>query len=347
MNIRKVKIVDNNDLANEGTLTVVDSDTNDVFEAFYTSPYGANKHGGFISVPQRGQLCLVCSPEGKDSSWYYMSSIWGKDTIDNYTFDENTPYYSPEDKIMGNFEKTLPKRVSVYDDEGNVVSYFWETPAGNKIILKDGKLPSVTLMTQKGKFIQLNDSPEGDAIVIQNEWGDRISITNKNNNESGDRGISAVCEGNITLHSHKGTINLGVYEGKEVNIVNHSKDTPKGGNVNITSYNGDINAVSYAEEGNINLITKTEGSDINLKSGGNISLYAKANIEMKADEGIKITTVGGLEFEATTTEFNKILLSLIYAGINLAAAAIPSGLVDIPSLEAYESIALPETDYND
>lgn len=347
MRIRKVKIIDNQDLSNEGILSVIDSDTNDIFTVFYTSPYGANKHGGFVALPQIGQLCLVCSPDGKDSSWYYMSSIWGKDTISNYAFDELTPYYSPEDEIMGNKEKTMPKRVPVFDDNGKVESYFWETPSGNKIILRDGDLPSVTLMTQKGKFIQLNDSPKGDAIVIQNEWGDRISVTNQNNNESGSRGISAVCEGNITLHSHKGTVNIGVREGKEVNVVNHSKDTDKGGNVNITSYNGDINAVAYGENSNINLVTKQDETSINLKSEGDINLEAGKKINFKANEELNITTKGLVNIEGQDVKFNSILLTLIYTSIDVAAAAIKPSLINVPISEIYESLELPVTDYND
>jgi hypothetical protein len=347
MEIRKVKIVSNTDVAKDGMLAVIDSTTGDIYNVFYTSPFGANKNGGFISIPQVGQLCLICSPSDQDNSWYYMSSVWGKNTINNIDMGEYVPYYSPEEKIMGIKDKTLPKRADVYDKNGGVIGYVWESPAGNKVVIKDGPNPSVSLYSQKGKFVQLNDGPKGDAIVIQNEFGDRISLTNLNNNESGTRGISLMCKGNVTIESQSGTVNIDVVDSGEINIVNRSKKEDLSANVNLTSYNGQLNLTSYGENGSINMITKAEDSNINLKSAGNITLEAQGKLSLKSVESLDITTLGTLSFEGVGTNFNSILLQQIFTGIDLAAAFIPSLLIDVPKQIKYNSIDIEDNDYND
>jgi len=328
MIIKKVKIVHEGDISENGMLDVIDADTEDPMTIFYTTPFGATKHGGFVAIPIFGQLCLACSPDGSDNSWYYMSSIYGKDTIPNVDMGEDVEYYSPGDLATGDKDTTLPKKSNPYNKLGIPDKYSWITPAGNGIELRDGNAsgsnPAVTLKSQKGKIIQLNDGFEGDAIVIQNEHGDRISINNRFNCESGARGITLICKGNIHMEASNESLNLKVVQGKEIHIENFSHNANQAANINITSHNGDVNLNAYGKDSEINLITKHTTAPINLKSGGDINLEAEGSVNIKSKGDICLASIATTIFESPSFLFNNVDLD---TAISSAAADMPMPLL--------------------
>ena len=351
MNIRRVKIVSTEDFSENGILTVLDEDTEERFYAFYTSPYGATKHGGFVAIPMQTQYCLVCSVAGLDTCWYYLASIYGQDKIEGVDMGEDISYYSSEELIAGQIDSTLPKRTKTYED-GIPKKLSLSSPAGNRLEVADGEVAGISLKSQKGKIITLTDNTNGDAIVIQNEHGDSIVVASKNNNGSGARGISVGCKGSVVINSNSGNVNINVVQGEEINISNRSHKDQRAGNINLFSYEGDVNIASYGEDGSINLTTKHLTSPVNIKSGGDINLEAKGRVNIKGELGTNLLSKGPLNFEGLITTFNGKDLSSIYSGINLAGKSMigifhsfpPSS---IPSTIIYDSIVLPINDYDD
>ncbi len=354
MEIKLTRVISNTDFSKNGMLqvsayeydefSVIDQE---IFTVFYTSPVGEGKEGGFVAIPKVGQLCTIYKPDNAPY-WLYMNSVYG------VTSEVEEEYYSPIDRVFGEFDKTLPKRTKTYNSSGEPITQSWSTRNGNRVEFCDANedgISFVRLVSQRGKQIILTDSIDGDSIMLQNEHGDRISITSDPSMlPGGRRAIGLECQGNIVIKSLQGGIDIQT-QGQDINITNTAigDDAAKiFGNINLRSYTGDVNINSYSEGGQINLINSDPDGSINLKAGGDINLDASGSINLKALEAINVVTMDIFNLDAIDAILKNISIVSLYATIPSPPSPLITNLAYTePPISAYEDIDLPENDFNE
>ena len=299
-------IVSNIDELGVGKLSVLPDDEENTVQVNYVSPYSGGEFSGFIAIPEVNSRVIILQPDNT-MSWYYMGSIM--DPTKNLSFD-NSPNIEHQTSLPD------PK---AYSYSPVPQRYGMSTPLGNKIVLSDLQNSQrmnlgVFLKGMTGKTIAINESPLVDAIMIRNEHGDGIKIqsSGKNSGLAASREIDIQCKGSLTMVSYEGTVNLEVIDGKEINIINKStKSKAKGeddlspGNINIHSYQADINLAVTSEEGSIFIDANGDQGIIQVRSNGSIGLFAKNSIDIRADQGNVNIMAGGV----TTVQGSEVQLN--------------------------------------
>lgn len=296
MNIKLGKVVSNTDFLNLGRL-MVQCDLESAITVKYTSPYLANKSGGFIAIPEVGSQILICKPDNAED-WFYIGS---------------TPEPGFGEILGTGFDKTkegplFDKRI--YRARTSPQRQVFSSPKGNKLVLSDEYRADyanikVALESSQGKKIELNDSPEIDSVIIRDETGQaRIKISSTSNGPTAAKSIEIECLGPLNLISRQSEIRLHVVDGKEINIINESTGAQRGGssdstpgNINVISKNGDINMTVKSKNGIIRL--DAEGEE------GHIVLDSKGTVQISGDKGVSILSNDG----DVTIEGNNIFLN--------------------------------------
>ena len=257
MFIKKVRVVNSfslapADMVGYGVIRGVDEVEGQVYTIKHTSPY-YGVGGGILSLPTENSMILICGVQSSIEGlvWYYMATI----TSPQVSFaneakkspDGGSPFSSPLASIYGDLNP-VPNKVAI------------QSELGNRIELSDDYSDKknnigIFLKTPRGKLVKLSDDPLHDCILIKTGDGEAdqmasISLTEKQKPGSTfpAYSINIICNNNMDITSKKGTINMTVIDGSEINITNTSTgvaamgpldQTP--GNINITSDRGDIN----------------------------------------------------------------------------------------------------------
>lgn len=281
---------------------------------YYTSPFATNTDGGFFSVPKVGVQILCCSPYGT-TDWYYLGSTFapesrdadGDAVLDGYT----TPYE------RGNPDSTAargkPQQLSFRGAEGGGLKISEQYNAGmfNHYTRLQG---------QRGAYIEVNDSPQTDSILLDSGNQARIKITSDpQNNVTAAASIELESQGPQKMINKGNETDLVVLGGgRDLNILNNATGADWGGpiscgNVNIQSKNNDVNILTKAEEGkifiqclnssgqnqHIEIQTKGPNGTIAIKTTGNISIEAGGDINMNAGGQINMRSGGQTSLEST------------------------------------------------
>lgn len=350
MEIKLARVINNEDLSRNGMLEcssyqLDEHDVNvaEIFTVFYSTPVGVGKEGGFIAIPDVGQICTICKPDNVPY-WIYMNSVYGIPTKGEDLF------YAPEDSLFGpSDKKSLPKRTQTYTKSGNPKTQSWSTKNGNRIELCDNNDEGISyagIISQRKKKITLSDSAGGDGIIIENEHGDKIAITSDPSKIGGHRSIGLECQGNIVIKSIDGGIDIQT-QGQDINITNTATGSLASriyGNINIRSYTGDVNVNSYTEGGQINLLSPS--GSINMKAQ-DINLDASGGINMKAVSGINIATLGIFNLDSIEAILKNIPIISLYSAVGFVDDPLIPKTYLKPPLLSYEAIELPQNDFNE
>ena len=293
-NILKAQVVDNTDFSNKGRLLVYCKDINlESFYVDYVSPYSASYEGGFVAIPEIGVEILIAKTGGKDSSWYYIGSLFGnKDGIDlskKVITDAADPRV-PDKEIYR--ARDIPQRLLIQD------------PLGNKLVLSHMNVKA-EMQSHAGKVLSLVDSPKIDACILKNENGDGIKITSNKSKSSAARSIEIESQGPQKIISKESEIEMIVVEGREIDLKNYSTgknrdsgDPKKFGNINISSENNDINLTVFEEDGKVFIDALGSDGLIQLDSEGKITIYSENNVEIRAGEDINLKSNGNITLDA-------------------------------------------------
>jgi len=216
----------NKDLLSRGTLYVSTKDE-EFLTVIYTSPYGggfsSEGRSGLFAIPENNSRILFVQTDSSPYEYFYLT------TIHAARFDDGTG----ESPIVGNNleEGLIPKGVYVSGKPSRVML---RDPEGNKLSLNyvsdkdEGILKGVELATKDQKRILLSDNPQAYGIFIKNEEDDGIIISSryKGGHSAGPlmppRSIEMRTKGKINVYSSKGSIDLTVNDGADINIVNKS-----------------------------------------------------------------------------------------------------------------------------
>lgn len=301
-------VADTRDLTKTGMIKIEHPSFQGNIMAKYTSPYmGTKGSGGFVGIPEVGSRVLIVQPDSSEE-WFYMSTI----------VDYKQTINSVADNPIKDMHEVLPeKRLYAYRGLPTIVGMY--SQKGHALRLSDSYNPGMIavkaeLKSSLGKRITLNDSPGADNIVIRNEHGDGIRITTGSNPAMPARSIELESAGPQKLICRESQMDLWVYDGRELNIMNESTgfnssplDPDRYGNINISSKNRDINLTVRSDDGRIFIdalgsqgviqidtdgVVRIAARDIELIANNNISFQAGNNINLKANNAIAMEGTG-------------------------------------------------------
>lgn len=310
MLIKKVRVLEAftaspRDMVGYGIIRGADEIDGNIYTIKHTSPYYGVK-GGILSMPPENSIILIC---GLDSSfegltWYYMSTITSPPVA--YTNDSKnspsspSPFPAPLNSIYGPLNG-LPNKVAL------------QSELGNRIELSDDYNDEknnigIYLKTPRGKLIKMSDDPLHDSILIRTGEGEAeqfatISLTQKQKPGSAFPAFSIdiSAHSNVNITSKKGTVNMKVIDGSEINIENTSTGTNATspvdltpGNINIISDRGDINITAGPSFLPPTTTTLPITPAINLKSVGgplaSLNIESDGIVNINGKLGVNITS---------------------------------------------------------
>jgi hypothetical protein len=288
---------------------------------YYTSPYASRTEGAIIAIPTQGCRILVCKPSGTDI-FFYMGSTFLPD-IDDLAV-ERTPDTTLASNDTPNPNPIMEAEPDLYAMRDRPMKMCFKGTRGNGLIISEqyeGEPQKANIKTeligQSGKTVMLNDSPGIDSIMIKNEHEDGITVTT-HPTAAGmtERAVIVETHGPQTFLNKEGQTDMIVYDGTELNILNHSTghnknpDEPtKYGNINIESKTHDVNVMTRKDSGRIFIeCINTEGDnqviDIETKSGSNSTIRIKSTgkLELIADgeRGLDIVSGGEINMRAAS-----------------------------------------------
>lgn len=327
MRIYTAQVFENKDLTSEGKMWVYCKPLGEnLVKVFYTSPYNANREGGFIAIPEVGTEILITQPDDT-VQWYYLASIFGpREGVAN------------NDRILELTRSSLPDR-DIYKARGIPQKLVWQDPRGNKITISNLYNPGffnnkVELKSGVGKKVAIMDSPKQDCILIKNELDDGIKITSKPNALSAARSVEIESKGPQKFICRESQIDVLVKDGREINIVNEStslnanpQEPEKFGNINLVSKNNDINIVVEEKTGKVfidalgvegliqldtagrviingkNIDIRADGGDLNIQVGGNLNIDVEKSVSIKAGQSVVIDAGNNTHIQAKNTTY--------------------------------------------
>jgi hypothetical protein len=300
----KIGVVESNfDVLEQGKLYVVidDIDPNKGIEVQYSSPYLAGNKGGFIAIPEVGVPVIVCKPS-EQSQWFYLATV--VESVARYMGQTGNKSQDNQDWI--------PEGHKNYVFAGHPQQLLLKTPKGNALRLSDaGNLDSnnvkAELESSLGKKVSLNDSPDIDAIIIDDSKGNFIKIY------SSDGQMFIAANRSIILSSERSNIDIVCENGKEINILNHSTGSQRSsdtdttpGNINLTSDWAGINLTTNSKSGAIVIKSLGDSGNITLEAN-NITVHAKGRLNMLGDSSINIESVGNVTIKGARVDLNPLV----------------------------------------
>lgn len=280
MNIQLAEVKSNADILQMGSFYVTNQFHESPLKVYYVSPYLNGTDSGLIAIPEVGARVLICQPQG-ETGWFYLGTT--------AAFGLGGSLANPN--VIKKDRGALPDS-KVYKATGVPQRFVWKTPNGNALILSDEGNPGyinskVELKTGSGKSIKVIDSPKVDAIIIENEHGDRIKLSSTGNDATAPRSLEIECKGPINIVTRESSLTLQVIDGKELNIINQSTGSkrsgpndPTPGNINITSEYNDVNVTVKSDTGTIYLESQGDNGHIVLKSKGQIDIEGEKGVNI-------------------------------------------------------------------
>jgi len=314
----KATVKSNFDVNKKGTLSVeVEGWANNPVDVVYVSPYYTNSQGGLIAVPGHGAEILIMGIENSDS-YYYAGSIVDKKSTSNLDAGDPVP-------ISG--DKVLPEEAS-YSDNFTPEKLVVKTPKGHSLTMSDEwdknkNNMHVNLKTKLGKSLMMHDGPEVGAILLKNEGGDGLTVGGMESSDYPTRGIMLQSKSDQLYQSAKGSIDIVVSNGGELNIENDSNGTNylapfflNSGCINIASKYRDINITNKAFFDFVeNRVVKP----------GRVMIHAGKGLQLECTEGeviihsakkISIASEGDIDMQSATGNIN---LHAVLGDVNIKA----------------------------
>jgi hypothetical protein len=296
MQLFKAQVVSTEDLLEEGKVLVICPDiAENPFYVIYASPYFSPMGGGFIAIPEEGTMILISKPDN-DNTWYFMSCI-----VQPPEGDDPTNVVTSKgllDKRMYR-KRHRPQKLVFQDSKGNklVMTNSYEEDFINS---------KIELRSSGGKRVILSDSPMMDSIMVVTENGDGVVITSQANEVHGEQSLEVRSRGLQTHVCRESSMNIGVVDGREVNLFNDSTgsmrnpdDPEKYGNINIRSKFRDVNITTDGDSGNMFLdVLGTQGL-LQIDSEGNIIIHCAGNIQLGAEGELHLRADGALKIQGS------------------------------------------------
>lgn len=254
--IRIAKVASISDPAMAGVLLAQwpeDSDTGDIFEVVYTTPFYSPPQGnekykfsGLHACPTEGSFILIMKA-WQSASWYYISSI------------PNDPYNSPEGKKVLTGVDSFPYNSSLPADNlqghsARPMGVSLAGPGGASLELHDGAAKTdlgwrTLLQSMTKKILIMADN--SDFQAFNNEHGDGIKITGPNHlGLNGPRSTTLQSKGNVAIESAEGSVSVSVIGGGMLNLENNSipmNDLEPSGTTAFPDHSeGEINIASHS-----------------------------------------------------------------------------------------------------
>ena len=217
MKILEAEVVSFIDNEKEGTILAIrrneDSleEQEEFYEVFYTSPWGTvgKDSPGMYAVPGPGQKILILQPD-QSNIWYFLSVI------------HSGPFKG---------ETSVPK--DLYKKRDVPQQFIIRDPVGNELLLshsyKGNFNYKAELKSRTGKKLSLNDSPKVNQVSLTNEEGDGLKIRGRFSGPAvtfppapAARSIELKAKGPVNVISRESNLNVGVIDGKDLNIHNAS-----------------------------------------------------------------------------------------------------------------------------
>lgn len=293
MDIKLGTIVDNSDMLERGVISVIieDIDPANSINVLYTSPYLAGGSGGFVAIPEPGMSILVVQPSNS-GSWYYMSTVVESDA--RLTDVGN-------DSFVGTGE-WLPESHKAMSKQSYYQQILIKSPRGSALRLSDiGDEKTMNtkaeLSSRRGKRLTLHDSPEVNAIILEDVEGNGLKILE----DEGQVHIKA--KRSIILVSRQSNIDIRVVDGGEINIQNNSTGAQRvsetdttPGNINLRTLFGDISLIMDSRDGSLFIDCKGSNGNVHIKAGKQITLESDDTINLIAPtiniQGTNTTIIG-------------------------------------------------------
>jgi hypothetical protein len=269
----------------------------------HTSPYFGNQDG-FIGLPEQNSYILVVNPDRNEPNpeeWYYISTIVSKQMGEALAANPN-PARPPSPITETTGRAGIPQKMGMIGPGNHKVLLYHDVDANNKN-------SGATIVTNAGKMIRMDDSPQLDNIVIvcgNTLTGNEVALELQETTPEGSSrsSYSAILRatGGITIQSAESNVNIRVEnQGGEINIENDSlgpisRGGPTGGNINIRSTNGAINIVAGPDPLDVapGIITvPTASVNIQAIGGPATSMTLHTDGVLKLSGGLGVEIVGG------------------------------------------------------
>ena len=276
----------------------------DPMRVFCTSPFYRVGGGGMLGVPEEGDRIIAMYDRTSDEVYYHSTIVKvaparkGEGFTEFNTVDPNV--YNRDGKpVKVTYQNAL--------GAGLDITRNYDTTEGTKIVT------SVSLKSEGGKRIALDDSPEIDAVIVRNQHGDGLTITGDETETNPDRTVVLKSNSSQFYTCFEGQLELRVVDGRDIVIENNSTGSmsqtprtdfwPNGtaeqapkryGGIYLRSENGDVSISSQASDGRVFIVTPkgriqiTEDGAIQIDAQSDIQIRSSGNISMKADGDIKL-----------------------------------------------------------
>ena len=284
-----------------GFYAVFESVSDQEVPVIYTSPMWRVNGGGLMATPT-DQDIILAAHEPATGKFYYHSTVVAT---------------ALEEQIMKvpNFIEVPDPRA--FDAEGRSVKVKYQNQVGAGLEITRNYRPaplapicSVSLASEKGKKVSLDDSPEVEGVVIQNQHGDGITIKGDGDKYFSSRSLKASTRGPHLYESRSSSMDLHVVDGLDLTIENRSTgvmgQTPseeywpngklpcrKWGGIYLRSENGDVSIAANADTGDNN----ADGRIFITTPKARIQILQDGSITLDSTDSIKIRTDGNLNME--------------------------------------------------
>jgi hypothetical protein len=286
----------------------------------YTSPMYRVNGGGLLALPLYGDVILACHDE-ISGEYYYHSTIVSTHLEDQIL---RVPGFA-----------SIPNSDKTFDDSGRAVKVKYQNQAGVGLEITRNNRPapltpigSVNLKSEKGKKVGLDDSPDVEAVVVQNQHGDGIILKGDGDKLFSSRSIRTSTYGSQLLESRGSSMDMHVVDGLDITIENRSSgamgQTPseqywpngkqpcrKWGGIYLRSDNGDVSIAANADTGDPEadgrIFITTPKARIQILEDGTIAIDSTTSIKLRTDgdlnmegQNVNIKANGSLNMHSTS-----------------------------------------------
>ena len=320
--IWKARVNHNFDINKKGTISVDVEEWKgeNPIDVVYVSPYYMNNQSGFIAVPGHGAEILIMGIQNSDQYYYAGSVVDHKEApLDT---DDPLPYLGthvmPDEAAYS--DNFTPEKVVIKTQKGHSLTLSDEW---NKKINK----MHIQLKTKRGLVLMMHDGHSAGGISLHNEAGDGLSIGSDDSASIPARGIMLRSELSQTYQTRRGSIDILVNNGGELNIENNSNGKHslppffhQSGCINIASKHRDINITNKAIRDLV---------DDKVTKPGRVMIHAGHGLQLECTEGeviihsakkISIASEGDIDMQSRSGDINLHALDgevNIKAGTNL------------------------------
>lgn len=272
----------------------------------FTSPYYRMNSGGMVAIPEDGTQILAFhneNPREGESTFYFHSCV-----ISDMPRETNEGVNEDYVALRGNDTKAKIYETRPPYSSKPVTQMFTNTAGAGLYIHRDftpSKISNnVTLKSESDSEVTVGAL----GVQIRNEEGDSIILNGTEGNDFyAARSLNVETMGPQEYKCTNSDINMRIVEGGDINIENNSTGAmsygpysedftspeqpgqPYSGNVRLKSRNRNIELVGLGDESVVNIITNKSKIQVD-NSTGNITIFAKGDLDMTSEEGnIRLT----------------------------------------------------------